>query len=164
MAQQLHKVVDVEPMIAKEGEFEIGLLTCYLENGESFVLYNIPPEIARAISKLRSDDAYFEIREDNRETIYELLIMLSPKLSEIGNSIGMVVIDHFDMSTMTYRASLYIEVDGIRIRKVMIPSHAIFLALLFNRPIYVTDEVLKISKDLEGEEEEEDDGESFIDM
>ncbi len=163
MTQQLHKVVDIEPMVAKEGEFEIGLLTCYLENGDSFVLYNVPPEIARAISKLRSDDAYFEAREDIRETIYELLIMLSPKLRDIGESIGMVIIDHFDMSTMTYRASLYIEVDGIRIRKVMIPSHAIFLALLFSKPIYVTDEVLRISKELESEEDEEEGG-GLIDM
>jgi bifunctional DNase/RNase len=53
---------------------------------------------------------------------------------------------------MVYKATLYLEVDGITIKKSMIPSHAIFIALLFDRPIYVTEEVLRISKELDDEE------------
>ncbi len=156
MHKSVLRIVDIEPVVTRDDDVEVGLLTCYLENGDNFVLYNVPPEIARAIAKLRSDDVYMDYSLDIRETIYELLIMLSPKLRSIAKHLAMVVIDGFDSRTMTFKASLFLEIDGIRLRKVMIPSHAIFLALLFNKPIYVTDDVVRISKELEEGEEEED--------
>ena len=156
MHKSVLRIVDIEPVVTRDDEVEVGLLTCYLENGDNFVLYNVPPEIARAIARLRSDDVYMDYSLDIRETIYELLIMLSPKLRSIAKHLAMVVIDGFDSRTMTFKASLFLEIDGIRLRKVMIPSHAIFLALLFNKPIYVTDDVVRISKELEEGEEEED--------
>ncbi len=155
MQRSIIRIVDVEPIITRDdNDLEIGLLNCYLENGDNFILYNVPPEITRAIAKLRSEDTYFEYRSDNRETIFELLIMLSPRLRSIGRHLGTVIIDGFDEKTMTYRASLFLEVDGVRIKKTMIPSHAIFLALLFNKPIYVTDDVVRISKELEEGDED----------
>ena len=153
----MYRVVDVEPIVTKdEDDFEIGILTCYLENGDSFTLYNVPPEIARAIAKIMNYEEYLEVRGDGRSNIYELLIMLAPELRSIGKRINRVVIDGFNSNTLTYSASLFLEIDGVKIRKVMIPSHAIFLALLFNKPIYVTDDVVRISKELEEGEEEED--------
>ncbi|RLG82460.1 MAG: hypothetical protein DRO09_00230 [Thermoprotei archaeon] len=159
MSVGLYRVVDVEPMITEDDDFETGILTCYLENGDSLVLYNIPPEIARAIGKLRSDDLILDVSND-RDTIYDLLIMLAPRLGEIRNSLNSVVIDYFNFKTMTYRASVYLEIDDIKVKKGMIPSHAIFLALLFNKPVYITDEVLKISREL-NENSSEDDEDDF---
>ncbi len=154
MERRIYRIVDIEPIVTKdEDDYEVGILTCYLENGDNFTLYNVPPEIARAIAKIMNYEEYLEIRGDNRSNIYELLIMLAPEIRFLGKSINKVVIDGFNSKTLTYSASLFLEIDGVKIRKVMIPSHAIFIALLFNRPIYVTEEVLRISKELEEEDE-----------
>jgi bifunctional DNase/RNase len=93
-----------------------------------------------------------------RDTIYELLIMIQPKLTEFKESIEGVVIDGFNRAYGTYSASIYMNVDGISLKRTMIPSHAIFLALLFNKPVYVTAEVVQISKELESEENDDDEG------
>ncbi len=150
---ELVRVIDFEPLITESDGFEMGALNCILENGDVLTLYNVPLDITKAIAKLsRYEDA--EIGgEDPRDTVYEILIMVQPKLSEFKDFIDVVVIDSFNQALGTYSASIYMSVEGISIRRTMIPSHAIFLALLFGKPVFVTEEVVRISKELETEEE-----------
>ncbi len=147
----LIRITDVEPFITETDDLMAGALTCYLERGGSFVLYYVPIEVARAIARLKSMDEVVEAADDFRDSIYELLIMMAPKLSDLGRSIEMVVIDGYNEGNAAYSASLYLNADGIKVRYTLIPSHAIFLAMLFNKPIYVTEEVVKISQELEEE-------------
>jgi bifunctional DNase/RNase len=151
----LHKVTDIESYLVGDGnEYFMGSLTCYVENGDALNLYNVPPEVAEAISRIRGDEEDFigYTSEEFRDTLFGFLTMLAPKLENLRNIIKKVVIDGFNRRHMVYKATLYLEVDGITIKKSMIPSHAIFIALLFDRPIYVTEEVLRISKELDDEE------------
>ncbi len=154
----LLRIVEFEPLITESDGFEMGALNCILEDGDVVTLYNIPLEITRAIAKLVRYDDLEPHEPDMRDTIYELLIMIQPKLTEFKESIEGVVIDGFNRTYGTYSASMYMNVDGISLKRTMIPSHAIFLALLFNKPVYVTAEVVKISKELEKEESDDEGG------
>ncbi len=147
---KLLRVVGVEPVLMSDLEefIEIAALHCYLENNEIFTLYNVPLEIARAIEKLNNPVSEEQLNSlnDSRESLYDVLLLLAPKLRELKNSIKKVVIDSYDANKGVYNASILMKIDGISLRKKMIPSHAIFISLLFNKPIYVTREVLEISK------------------
>ena len=154
------RVVDFEPLITETDGYEMGALNCLLENGDVLTLYNVPIEITKAIAKLIKEDDILEVEDDDRrDSIYELLIMIHPKLKAFKESLNHVVIDSFNRSFSTYSASLYMHVDGIYIKRVMIPSHAIFLALLFNKPVYVTEDVVKVSKELEEGSDNDEEGE-----
>jgi len=149
---RLLRVVGVEPVLMSDLEefIEIAALHCYLENDEVFTLYNIPLEVAKAIERL-NNPAGEELPNpvnNGRESIYDVLLLLAPKLREIRNSIKRVVIDSYDVSRGVYNASIHIKINGVTLKKKMIPSHAIFVSLIFNKPIYVTKEVLEISKAL----------------
>ncbi|MEO3992975.1 MAG: bifunctional nuclease domain-containing protein [Desulfurococcaceae archaeon TW002] len=147
---KLLRVVGVESVMMSDLEefIEIAALHCYLENNEVFTLYNVPLEIARAIEKLNNPVSEEQLSplNDSRESLYDVLLLLAPKLRELKNSIKRVVIDSYDTNRGVYNASIHIKINGISLRKKMIPSHAIFISLLFNKPIYVTREVLEISK------------------
>ncbi len=168
---RLLKVVDVEPITTYDPSIDIEMpaLNCYLENGDSFTLYNVPFDIAKAIAVLKNSFTEIEVEEkdllDSRGTIYDVMIMFSPKLTELHNSIKRVVIDSYDINKGVYSASLYLEVDNLTVKKALIPSHALFLAMLFKKPVFVTEEVLKISKELNSKFfGESDDGSSFEDV
>ncbi|MCD6084062.1 MAG: bifunctional nuclease family protein [Desulfurococcales archaeon] len=155
--QELYRVVDVEPYIMTgDDDYVTGTLTCYLEDGSEIILYNVPYDITLAIARLKElgESEIYE-PDDFRDTVYGILIMFLPKLRALGESIEKVIIDDFDNENMVYRASLYITTDGFSIRRTMIPSHAIFLALLFNKPVFVTRRIAEISRNIEEEDEEE---------
>lgn len=153
--ERLLKVVDIEPLITQADGFEMGALNCILENGDVVTLYNVPLDITRAIARLIREDEIDVGYDDFRDSIYELLIMVQPKLAVFHESIDKVVIDGFDRTLGTYSASVYMDVDGISLKRTLIPSHAIFVALLFNKPVFVTDYIIEISKELEQNEEGE---------
>lgn len=149
---ELLRVVGVESVLMSDLEefIEIAALHCYLENDEIFTLYNVPLEIAKAIEKLNNpvNEEPPNSLEDSRESVYDVLLLLAPKLRELKNSIKRVVIDSYDPNKGVYNASIHMKINGISLRKKMIPSHAIFISLLFNKPVYVTREILEISKAL----------------
>ncbi|MGC8975142.1 MAG: bifunctional nuclease domain-containing protein [Thermoprotei archaeon] len=149
---ELLRVVGVESILMSDLEefIEIAALHCYLENDEVFTLYNVPLEIAKAIEKLNNpvSDEPLNSLEDSRESVYDVLLLLAPKLRELKNSIKRVVIDSYDPNKGVYNASIHMKINGISLRKKMIPSHAIFISLLLNKPVYVTRKILEISKAL----------------
>jgi bifunctional DNase/RNase len=149
---ELLRVIGFEPLITETDGFEMGALNCILENGDVITLYNVPLEIVRAIAKLLKEDELESSADDSRDTIYEVLIMVQPKLKDFRSSIREIVIDDFNKNFGTYSASIYMNVDGISLKRSLIPSHAIFLALLFDKPVYVTRRIAEISKELENEE------------
>jgi len=155
--ERIVRVVDIEPLIARTDGFEMGALNCITEEGDSIVLYNAPLEITKAIARILREELPLGGEEDYRDSIFDVLIMVQPKLTQLEESISRVVIDGFNRRLGTYSASIYMEIDGISLKRTVIPSHAIFIALLFNKPIYVTEKVVEISKELEKEEMQEED-------
>ncbi len=160
--ERVVRVVDIEPLIARTDGFEMGALNCITEEGDSIVLYNAPLEITKAIARILREELSLGGEEDYRDSIFDVLIMVQPKLTQLEESISRVVIDGFNRRLGTYSASIYMEIDGISLKRTVIPSHAIFIALLFNKPIYVTEKVVEISKELEKEGMEEEDEEEDL--
>ncbi len=145
------------------------ILEFKLEDGRTFRLYSIPAEVASAVNKMRSGESY-EIYV-NRESVFDALVDLRDLLRELLDRIVKVVINEFDYDTGLYTAEIEFDLGGILLRKKMIPSHAVYLALLANKPIYVSKrlvdeqerleyyERLREASFLDEEEEGEEEGE-----
>jgi len=107
-------------------------IVCVLEDNRSFYLENVPPEIVYSLKKLSGEDM-----NDDRERIVDILISIPEVVSILGRYLRRVVIEEYDATTGVYSASAEFEDGGIRIKRKMVPSHAIFLAKLTSKPIYV---------------------------
>ncbi len=111
---------------------EIPLLSFELENGENFLMANIPVsiaiEIASRLNNLESNDSRLTIAE----LIPEVLI------------VEKVVIDSVVPYSTTYQATVTIRLEGFsEIQHFqMVPSHATLLAIIADTPIYVSKSVL----------------------
>jgi bifunctional DNase/RNase len=125
--------------------YEVPVLELRLENGRRFLMSNVPPEIVEAIQVLNN-------RKDvpRRQSIYILLMNNESFKDVVVRNIKEVIIDELDMRTGLYTASLVLEEDGFHLTLKMIPSHAVFLALLAGKPIYVREDLAA------GAEEEEE--------
>ena len=145
---ELFKVIRVEVLTASPDIFssyeesnraqftEIPLLNFELENGESFLMANIPVSIAIEISrKINGVEG-----NDSRLTIAELI----PEISVVDK----VLIDSIIPFSNAYQATVEIRLEGFSEvqRFQMIPSHATLLALIANAPIYVSNNVIKSSE------------------
>jgi bifunctional DNase/RNase len=124
----------------------IPVIVLELEDGREFTLYNVPYEIIVAINKLRTDER-FQLGE--RESIFEVLVDFRDSMKGIGDIIEYVIIDEIDYRTSLYTAKVFFNLGGISITRRMIPSHAIFLALLYNKPIYVSKSLVDQQEELE---------------
>ncbi|WP_371810365.1 bifunctional nuclease family protein [Acidianus sp. RZ1] len=113
------------------------VMVCYLEDGREFNLFYVPVEIVMAINKLKKQVSSEEenIFTNNRETIYDILSFIPEVADEISRHINKVTID--DISGSIYIATIELKFDGVIIQKRMIPSHAIFLATISNKPVFV---------------------------
>lgn len=124
---------------SKRGRFtEIPLLSFELENGENFLMANIPVsiaiEIASRLNNLESNDSRLTIAE----LIPEVLI------------VEKVVIDSVVPYSTTYQATVTIRLEGFSEVQhfQMIPSHATLLAIIADTPIYVSKSILSSTPDM----------------
>jgi len=124
---------------SKRGRFtEIPLLSFELENGENFLMANIPVsiaiEIASRLNNLESNDSRLTIAE----LIPEVLI------------VEKVVIDSVVPYSTTYQATVTIRLEGFSEVQhfQMIPSHATLLAIIADTPIYVSKSIISSTPDM----------------
>ncbi len=136
---RLVKVVSVESFITPAPP-HVPVISCNLEDGRQFVLYYVPLEITIAINKLLG---YGYLEDMHRESVFELLPTFDNIVRELDNTIERVVIDELDRETYLYTATLELRAGSVKIKRKMIPSHAIYLALLTNKPIYVDEELVE---------------------
>lgn len=113
----------------------IPVIVLELEDGREFTLYNVPYEIVIAVNKLKSSENF---QMSDRESLFEILIDFRDSMKTVRNSIEYIIIDEIDYRTSLYTAKVYFNLGGISMVRKMIPSHAVFLALLYNKPIYVS--------------------------
>jgi len=125
-------VEEVIPRVTEYGP----LLELRLEDGRIFKLYSIPLEIASAVNKLREGNSYPPYI--NRESVFDALVDLRDLIKDLLDKLTRVVINEMDPDTGLYTAVIEFNLGGIILRKKMIPSHATYLALLAEKPIYVS--------------------------
>jgi len=126
-----------------------------LDDGRTFTMVNIPLEVALAVRALKGEGEFPE-----RKSLFDLLANFESFKDEIARTLRRVVINELDPRTGLYTATAEFEEDGLVSKVKMIPSHAVFLAMLVGAPIYVSEDLVDTMDFLEefkGEEESEDD-------
>jgi len=129
----------------------IPVIVLELEDGREFTLYNVPFEIVEALNKIEKQRDEPSL-PGLRETVFDILIDMKSFFNELGERLEYVVIDEIDYNTYLYTAKASFNLGGIYMMRRMVPSHAIFLARLFNKPIYVSKRLVDEQESFENEE------------
>ncbi len=124
-------------------------LNLALEDGRVFTMINIPSDVAEALAVHRG-----LLSPPRRQSIYTFLLNNESFKEVLTRGLKRVIIDELDPATGLYTASVDFEDEGVNITIKMIPSHAVYLALLAGRSIYVRKELVEQQERL-GEYEEE---------
>lgn len=107
-------------------------IKCILEDNRFFYLDRVSPEIVFFLKELNG-----ETIGDEREGFIDILLSIPEVINILGKYVKRIVIDNFNNKSGTYSASVEFGDGTIVIKRKMIPSHAIFLAKLTRKPIYV---------------------------
>jgi len=132
--EYLDEYIRVEDVIP---ELQLGRLfttriICRLEDGRYFFLERVPFDIVISLKKLRGEEV-----EDDRERLVDILVSMPEVLDLLGRHLRRVIINELDPETEVYSAVVEFTDGEMTLRRKMVPSHAIFLAILTNKPIYV---------------------------
>ena len=142
------RVIDIEAFVVPDNP-RIPVMNLKLEDGEDFYLYSIPYDIVEVFRKVNGDEVLEEGFE--RQSIFDILSQHDDFKNMFKEDLDYVIIDEFDPETMLFTASVYFSNGAARIVRKMIPSHAIFLALVAEKPVYVSKEIVDIEKKISGE-------------
>ncbi|GAB6148548.1 bifunctional nuclease family protein [Stetteria hydrogenophila] len=146
---RLLRVDDVRVFAAQAGSMGVIIgMELYLEDGRAFTMYNIPLDVALTLEALRGERDY-----PARKSVFDFLANYEPFKEALARNLRRVVINEIDKSTGLYTATAEFEDDGFRTSIKMIPSHAVFLAVLSDAPIYVDERLVELDSMGEGEEE-----------
>jgi len=143
--QKLVRVVAVKPYLEARRHYNsiiympVGL-KLELEDGRVFTMYAVPPEVIEAIIMMERNDP-----PPRRQSLFSFLAYNESFKDLLDIILEKVVIDEFDPNTGLYTATVHLESDGLSLAVKMIPSHAVYLALVSGKPIYVTEELVEIS-------------------
>lgn len=126
----------------------IPTMVLYLEDSREFKMFYIPPEIVILVNKLQGKNEYEGITgNDNRENLYDILydiISFSTDIKEnLKKIVNRVIIDDIIKENGVYVATVEFKFDGVIIEKKLIPSHAVLLALLCDKPIFVKKQLVE---------------------
>ncbi len=138
----LIRVLEVYGEIGYENLF-ITRIVCRLEDGREFILERVPFDIVLALKRMNG-----EVIDDDRERIVDVLLSMPEVRHILGRNLEKIVIDHLDHNTGVYSATAIFNDNGLIVKRKMVPSHAIFLAVLTNRPIYVKRELVDEQEEL----------------
>jgi len=146
--KELLKTIDLNTfVIVDKDEFGyVGVINLFLENGKTFTMYYIPLEIVSALNQMENEE-FAEEYIVKRESLFDLLPQLEFFKDSVRRTVKRVIIDSLDESSGLYTATLELTFDTVTIQKKMIPSHAIFLARIANKPIYVHKSLVEESGD-----------------
>lgn len=146
----LVKNYQIKFITSEDGRFlENIILNLFLEDGQRFIMGGIPLEIATEIRKYLSKYSSSESShgkklvistDDARYTIFDILLDIPDIEKILYNSVKEVIIDYYDSEYNIYGATIELDKNYTIAKKrvLMIPSHAILLALLANKKIYVS--------------------------
>jgi bifunctional DNase/RNase len=132
----LIKVIDVYGEVVFDRLF-VTRIVCILEDDRYFILERVPFDIVIGLKKLRGGEI-----DDDRERLVDVLTSMPEVLDILGKHLKRVIINDIDTSTGVYSAIAEFSDGNMIIKRKMVPSHAIFLARLTNKPIYVRRELV----------------------
>lgn len=112
-------------------------VTCVLEDDRVFHLERVPPEIVFSLKKMNGENI-----GDDRERLVDILVSVPEAINSIAKYLKRIIINSVDSDTGIYSALVEFGDGAITIKRKMVPSHAIFLARLTNRPIYIKRELV----------------------
>ena len=149
----LLEVRGVNAMLLPGIQPAVPVIVLELEDGREFTLYHVPYDIVRAINRMLSGESSL----GDRESLFEVMADMRDLVGGLGEKLERVVIDEIDLQYSLYTAKAVFNLGGLSMTRRMIPSHAVFLALLFNKPIYVSKRLVDMQEEYGGglEEEEE---------
>ncbi len=166
MSDELIRVLEVFGDISYDNLF-ITRIICRLEDDRYFILERVPFDIVLALKRINGEEI-----DDDRERLVDILLSMPQVRELLGKSLKRVIIDSIDYRTGVYRAIAEFSDGELVIKRKMVPSHAIFLAVLTGRPIYVRKELVDEQEDIlnatnigfsEGDIEEYEDYEEYDD-
>ncbi|MCE4599882.1 MAG: DUF151 domain-containing protein [Desulfurococcales archaeon] len=150
--KRLIRAVEIMPFtkIIRYEDMDIGTyligLNLRLEDGRVFTLVNIPYEVAEAIKLYNHGEP-----PPRRQSLFSLLMNHEEFIDAVARTLKRVVVDELDRETNLYTATVEFSEDGLSLNVKMIPSHAIYLALITGKPVYVAEDLVE---QFSGEEEE----------
>ena len=140
--EDLIRVLEVYGEIGYDNLF-ITRIICRLEDGREFILERVPFDIVLALKRING-----ETIDDDRERIVDILLSMPEVRRILGENLEKIVIDHLDHNTGVYSATAIFNDHGLIVKRKMVPSHAIFLAVLTNKPIYVKKKLVDEQEEL----------------
>ena len=160
----LYRVLRVTPFQEYIHHKELGLgaviigLRLDLEGGRKLTLVNVPPEIAIAIERINHGDP-----PPDRQSLFDVLAYNEKFREVFGDILEKVVIDELNLSSGLYNAKAVFRSEGVSLQVTMIPSHAIFMALALDKPIFVAKELVDFEeRSMENTEGDLDDDEDIL--
>ncbi|MBS7643116.1 bifunctional nuclease family protein [Candidatus Bathyarchaeota archaeon] len=117
---------------------DIGI-ACYLENGQTFIMTSIPPDIALEILRMMQ----LSKNTDPRKSISEFLACIPEVETVLKRAIKDIVIDYRDPKKGYYSATITLGNDEKQKQVKVIPSHAILISLISGVNIYVDDKLIQ---------------------
>lgn len=148
--QLLVKNYKIKFITTNDGRFlENIILELFLENNQVFRMGGIPLEIATEIrkylSKPYSSKKDLIGSDDMRYTFFDSLLDFPDIEKILYESIEKIIINYYDSGYNIYGATVELNEKYTIAKKriLMIPSHAILLALLANRKVYVSRDLVE---------------------
>ncbi len=137
------RVLSIDAFVAP-GNPNVPVIVLHLEDGLDLTLYYVPFEIVEAINSYQGVDISIEnVIGSDRESIFDLLVSHDDLKNVLTDDLAYVVIDELDDNTMLFTARVIFSNGKMRVERRMIPSHAVFLAYISGRPIYVKRELAR---------------------
>lgn len=136
-SSSLLKALNVEAFLMP-GNPSTPVILLRLEENRELTLYYVPYEVVEAINLVGGADlSISKIVGRDRESIFDLLATHEDIKSLLAHDLEKVVIDELDVETGLFTAKVFFTDGRNRVIRRMIPSHAVFLAFVTGRPIYV---------------------------
>ncbi len=124
------------------------VMSLHLEDGREFTMVNVEPLVVLALNKRQSPSLSIEpLLGDERLSIFDALTLSENVMKALKESVDSVVVADLNRRQGTYIAYLRLRVGDAIIEKPMIPSHAIYLAIITGKPIYVNESLIEENND-----------------
>jgi bifunctional DNase/RNase len=131
------RVIEVEAYVLP-GNPSTPVIMLKLEEDKELTLYYVPYEIVEAINLMGGVDLSIKkIIGRDRESIFDLLASHEDIKNLLSQDLEKVVIDELDIETGLFTAKVFFTDGKNRVVRRMIPSHAVFLAVMSGKPIFV---------------------------
>lgn len=141
LGREYARVTSVDAFVAP-GNPNVPVMILHLEDGLDLTLYYVPFEIVEAINSYNGVDISIEnVIGSDRESIFDLLVTHDDLRNVLTDDLAYVVIDELDSNTMLFTAKVVFSNGKMKVERRMIPSHAVFLAYISGKPIYVKREL-----------------------